>query len=284
VFLVRVKLMVKTIYRRPTGPTPRTPRTYRAGAARNPPVRPADSYWESARRPVASLLLVAPLLGLYEVGCLNSGGAAGDSYRTGADAWIRLGLASLGWTSPWMLPLSVILILVGWQLAQGRSWSIPTSTLAAMVLESLVLAVALVGVSRLVDVAGGYLEPPGASLALNESGGTAAPPTIIGFLGAGIYEEFLFRLILIPLAFYGLRLVQMPQVFASALAVSGAGLLFSLAHHAGVPGEPFTWFAFVFRWFAGIAFGWIFVIRGFGIAVGTHTAYDILVGWFGWHF
>jgi hypothetical protein len=107
---------------------------------------------------------------------------------------------------------------------------------------------------------------------------------LVGFLGAGVYEELLFRLLLVPGVYYGLRLVRMPHVFASALAVSGAGLFFSLAHHAGVPGEPFTWFAFVFRWFAGVAFGWIFVIRGFGIAVGTHTAYDILVGWFGWHF
>jgi hypothetical protein len=35
---------------------------------------------------------------------------------------------------------------------------------------------------------------------------------------------------------------------------------------------------------AGVFFAWVFVIRGFGIAVGTHTAYDILVGWVGWHF
>ena len=61
-------------------------------------------------------------------------------------------------------------------------------------------------------------------------------------------------------------------------------LLFSLAHHAGTPGEAFTWFAFVFRWLAGVYFAWVFVVRGFGVAVGTHTAYDLLVGWLGWHF
>jgi hypothetical protein len=27
----------------------------------------------------------------------------------------------------------------------------------------------------------------------------------------------------------------------------------------------------------------VFVVRGFGVAVGTHSAYDILVGWLGWH-
>jgi hypothetical protein len=230
------------------------------------------------------LILVAPLLIVYEMSCLILGEGSSGSFRTGADSWLRSGLMNLGWSSPWILPLSMVIILVGWQLVRGQRWSVPISTLGAMILESLVLAVALVGVSRLIDLAGGYLDSPIATMALNEPGGPAAFPTFVGFLGAGIYEEFLFRLILVPAIFYGLRSVQMPLVVASALAVSGSGLLFSLAHHAGIPGEPFTWFAFVFRWFAGVAFGWIFVIRGFGIAVGTHTAYDILVGWFGWHF
>jgi hypothetical protein len=105
---------------------------------------------------------------------------------------------------------------------------------------------------------------------------------LIGYLGAGVYEEALFRLVLVPVFFGVLRLLQAPQVMASALAVTGSALLFSLAHHAGTPGEAFTWFAFVFRWMAGVFFAWVFVLRGFGIAVGTHTAYDILVGWVGW--
>ena len=107
---------------------------------------------------------------------------------------------------------------------------------------------------------------------------------MIGFLGAGVYEEALFRLVLIPLIYAALRVLQTPAVLASALAVTAAGLLFSLAHHAGSPGEAFTWFAFLFRWLAGVYFAWVFVVRGFGVAVGTHTAYDILVGWLDWHF
>jgi hypothetical protein len=106
---------------------------------------------------------------------------------------------------------------------------------------------------------------------------------LIGFLGAGVYEEALFRLALVPLFFGVLRLLQMPTVLASSLAVTSSALLFSLAHHAGTPGEAFTWFAFIFRWLAGVYFAWVFVVRGFGVAVGTHSAYDVLVGWLGWH-
>ena len=115
---------------------------------------------------------------------------------------------------------------------------------------------------------------------LNVSPGHPAAP-LIGFLGAGLYEEALFRLTLMPTFFYGLRLLQTPVIAANTLAVTGSALLFSLAHHAGSPGEAFTWYAFIFRWMAGVFFAWVFVIRGFGIAVGTHTAYDILVGWIG---
>ena len=97
-------------------------------------------------------------------------------------------------------------------------------------------------------------------------------------------RKHIFRLALIPLCFATLRALKTPQILASAAAVTFSSLLFSLAHHAGTPGEAFTWFAFVFRWLAGVYFAWVFVVRGFGVAVGTHTTYDVLVGWLGWHF
>ena len=119
-------------------------------------------------------------------------------------------------------------------------------------------------------------------LAVGTGGVEPSVPSLIGYLGAGVYEETLFRLIMVPVLFSALKLLQIPQVLASTLAVTGSALLFALAHHAGNPGESFTWFAFVFRWMAGVFFAWVFVLRGFGIAVGSHTMYDILVGWIAW--
>jgi membrane protease YdiL (CAAX protease family) len=55
-------------------------------------------------------------------------------------------------------------------------------------------------------------------------------------------------------------------------------LIFAAAHHLGAQGEPFQWYAFVFRATAGLFFATLFLFRGFGIAAGTHTAYDMLVG------
>jgi hypothetical protein len=219
----------------------------------------------------------------YEAGVLWHMGATSAPLRTGADAWMRHALASVGLTDQWFLPLALVVILLGWQVASPRDWRFSPSILVGMILESCMLAIALVGISRLIDLGFALLDqhgPPVLSAASSPSRSILAP--LIGYLGAGVYEETMFRLVLVPVLYRLLRLLQSPQVLASALAVTASALLFSLAHHAGTPGETFTWFAFVFRWMAGVFFAWVFVIRGFGIAVGTHTAYDVLVGWVGW--
>jgi len=242
------------------------------------------SYWASTRRPLPSLSLVLPIMLAYELGVLWQGGASAASVRTGADAWMRHILASLGLVDQWLPPLALVVILLGWQVASPRDWRFSPSILPVMLLESCVLAVALVGVSRLIDLGFSVLDRNASPvLSVVSSPARTSLTPLIGYLGAGVYEEALFRLVLVPILFALLRLLQSPPILAGALAVTGSALLFSLAHHAGTPGEAFTWFAFVFRWMAGVFFAWVFVIRGFGIAVGTHTAYDILVGWVSWH-
>jgi membrane protease YdiL (CAAX protease family) len=41
-------------------------------------------------------------------------------------------------------------------------------------------------------------------------------------------------------------------------------------------GEPFSWFSFLFRFVAGVAFSTLFLLRGFGITAGTHAMYDLM--------
>ncbi len=248
---------------------------------------PADAgdrgtYWTVTRGPLPCLAFVAPILLAYEVGVLWLGGGSAESLRTGADAWMRRGLATLGLTDHWLLPLGLVIALLVWQSVSRRDWRFSGVSLLGMAVESLALALALVGLSKVVDLGFTVLERPGPPLLA--AGSAPKAVVLLGFLGAGVYEEALFRLALIPLFYAALRVLQTPQVLASAAAVTASSLLFSLAHHAGTPGEAFTWFAFIFRWLAGVYFAWVFVVRGFGVAVGTHTAYDILVGWLGWHF
>ncbi len=238
------------------------------------------SYWTATRRPFPSLLLVAPLVIAYEWAVIWLGGSSPGHLRTGADTWMRNALVAMGLDDRWLLPLLLVVILLGWQVVSYRDWRVSPGILAGMVVESLVWAVMLVGISRLIDAGFSYLEQrETAVLAIEPGRASRFAASLIGYVGAGIYEETLFRLMLVPVFYWVLRLLQAPQILASTLAVTGSALLFALAHHAGLPGEPFTWFAFIFRWMAGVFFAWVFVLRGFGVAVGTHAIYDILVGW-----
>jgi membrane protease YdiL (CAAX protease family) len=107
---------------------------------------------------------------------------------------------------------------------------------------------------------------------------SSAMGPMTAYLGAGVYEELLFRLLLLPLLAWVLRRLAMSPAAAMVGAVLLSSLLFAIAHHIGPYGEPFAWFKFFFRLLAGIFFAVLFVYRGFGIAAGTHAGYDLLVG------
>jgi membrane protease YdiL (CAAX protease family) len=226
-----------------------------------------------------SLAFVIPILLLYEIGVAWLGGAQGSSFRTGIDGWVRRSLAGLNLSEAWLPPAALIGVLLAWQSADRHPWRFNPATLLGMLCESLLLAVALIGMSRLVDIGLTHLEHSGRLV--GQVGGSGSPVLglrVLSFLGAGLYEEALFRLLLLPALFWALRVLLVPGVMAGVLAVTGSSLLFSIAHHVGAPGEAFTWYAFIFRWFAGVYFAWAFVVRGFGVAVGTHVIYDCLVG------
>ena len=57
-----------------------------------------------------------------------------------------------------------------------------------------------------------------------------------------------------------------------------SSLLFAAAHYVGPLGDTFAVYSFTFRFLAGVFFAVLLLIRGFGIAAGTHAAYDLLVG------
>ena len=107
--------------------------------------------------------------------------------------------------------------------------------------------------------------------------------SIVTGIGAGIYEELVFRLILIcvlMLLFQDVLGLNRRSSIVLSVLVSAA--LFSAHHHIVlVNGQlalsaAFSWTEFGFRTIAGIYFAVLFAIRGFGITAGTHAFYDII--------
>ncbi|MBN1506488.1 MAG: CPBP family intramembrane metalloprotease [Sedimentisphaerales bacterium] len=107
---------------------------------------------------------------------------------------------------------------------------------------------------------------------------------VVTGVGAGIYEELIFRLVLIcALMVLFQDVIGMDHKNAVILSVLISAALFSAHHHHIMyinghlgRGGPFTWTEFVFRTAAGVYFAALFAIRGFGIAAGTHAFYDII--------
>lgn len=232
-------------------------------------------YPRESRSALASLLLVAPLLLLYECGVLFQGGTA---VRNGADVLLRHGLSAVGLTQYFLLPLLTAAALLGWHHASRRKWSISPLVVAAMLLECLAVAAALALVARVPGAivqatTGAALDIPTCSLSDIDSARRA-----VLFAGAGVYEEALFRLLLLSALAVAAARCGLNGGPALLLAVLSSSLLFAAAHHVGPHGEPLAWYPFVFRCAAGGVFAALFLSRGFGIAAGAHAGYDMLIG------
>jgi hypothetical protein len=176
-------------------------------------------------------------------------------------------------------PLVFMALVIGgalWLIIRDkRGGRVSPSTLAAMLGESLVLAL-LFGV--VVGTATVHLVGPLRSLAAGTGldGGALSKLTLS--LGAGLYEELLFRVVIVALLSNGLRLLLgIGRVPAGSVAAIGGALLFAAFHYIGPLGEPMRLESFVFRTLAGLAFSGLYLTRGFGITAWTHALYDVAV-------
>ena len=97
-------------------------------------------------------------------------------------------------------------------------------------------------------------------------------------IGAGIYEEFLFRVLLIAGLSGILGFVFMwDKTFKNIIAVVLSGGIFSAFHFMGEYGDFFSMELFLIRFFAGLILGVLYMYRGFGITAYTHSIYDLIV-------
>lgn len=260
----------------------------------SPPPSPPVDYWTESRRPLASLLFVTPLLLLYEVGVVLLGNDHVTAVRNGADTWMRGWLLQVGLDRPWVLPLLILTALIGWQVVARFPWRTSVETLIGMGAESLLGAILLLVMGQVLSLSFRHFGWIPADIV---DADVSSAATAVSFLGAGIYEEVLFRLLLLPGVYLILRTAMLSKRLAALVAVLATSTIFALAHYldptrgaaALSPGaftdaaqtvleSPSMWFGFGFRWLAGLVFAGLFVLRGFGITVGCHVLYDLLVG------
>lgn len=236
------------------------------------------AYLRDTRAPRYSLLFALPLLIAYEglAAILGHRLPGGLVVRNGADVLMKGAfIAAAGPRGPLIFAglLVAASVWLVWRDLRGRG-GIRPRLFALMAVESVVLAM-LFGV--VVGAATAQIVRPLATLAMAPVTSLDRPTQLMVSLGAGLYEELLFRVVLVSaVAWGGRRLGWRPGVAGAVAAVVGA-LVFSAFHYVGPYGDELRLQSFVFRAVGGLAFSALYLFRGFGITAWTHALYDVFL-------
>ncbi|MDR0361624.1 MAG: CPBP family intramembrane metalloprotease [Planctomycetota bacterium] len=242
-----------------------------------------QGYLEQSSSPLTCFFFALPLFLVYHGGLWWMNSFTDLRWANAADIAIAEGLNRLGMAGPLLSFLFVVMTFLVIHALSGKPWVRPGAlTLFLMIFESFVFALPVFMLSRLVLH---VLDSVRLSAAVAD-GGISWQANLILSCGAGVYEEFLFRLVLMGLIILFLaRALWFKGRWVYVFAALVQALVFSASHH--LPGSPeaimgFADFhaylpVFVFRTVAGLYFAFVYLERGFGIAAGSHAAYDLLV-------
>lgn len=242
-------------------------------------LRGMERYFTLTRTLSYSLLFALPLLLLYEAGAVWLGRSDPYALRNGADVLLRtlfaaVGVRGTGAFTGLLVIAALILIFIERRKRQVPIRAAPfVGMLAESVLYALLFGV-VIGLLTNVLLAGIV---PILAAGTNPLGSLGLPEGVVLSLGAGVYEELVFRVLLVG-GFWALfRSGGLTRQRAGIFAALLAALIFSAFHYIGPYGDQWALPSFVFRFLAGLAFSALFLLRGFGITAWTHALYDIFI-------
>jgi CAAX prenyl protease-like protein len=230
------------------------------------------AYWQASRSPRYSLLFALPLLVFYQILAASVPAGPHGGVRNGADVLLQAAFVWLAGSWGPRLFMACLIVAGLWFVAKdlrSNPGRLRAPVVGLMLAESIGLALVF-GI-----VVGGLT----AALL------GAPPPLAFGrgtvlmlSLGAGIYEELLFRVLLVGLfAWLARRVLGFRPLIAGTCATIAGALIFAAFHYIGPYGDPWELYSFVFRTIAGLFFSALYLARGFGITAWTHALYDVLL-------
>lgn len=209
---------------------------------------------------------------LYELLIIISQPSGEAIVRISVDVWIKTLFTYLGVNAvSFSLLLVAIIGLFILFKERNRLKELQFSYFPVLILEATVYAivVAIISQSLVSFILNMAASDPVNSLSITQK--------IALSLGAGLYEELFFRVILVTLFILIFTKLFGKKWAGITAAVVLSALLFSAVHYTGSMGDAFTLGSFLYRFLFGIILNGIYVWRGFGVAAWTHAIYDIMV-------
>lgn len=218
-------------------------------------------------RPLDTLVFLLPLMAFYEVASLTY------HDRVVAFEMLQVFFALFGHVGILAPGLAVVTILLATHAVSREPWTIHWRGVGRMYGEAAGLAIPLVLLNQVFPLTAGAngQAPLVARLAMG--------------VGAGVYEELVFRLVLISVVvMLGSDLLRLNRRRVAVAAVILSAVVFAAHHHYPFGSEPFGWYPFLFRSVAGVYLAVVFWYRGYGSAAGCHAAYNaaLALGIPGW--
>ena len=228
------------------------------------------NYWRETHSPLYSFIFTLPLFLIYEIGVFAISASDLPLLRNGADVLMRQVLEIFGVFGAYGFSGTFLIGFVVAFLRQKKnlmSSAIRGEYLLTMFFESIGWAIILTIVMMWTP-----------SLLMISTKDSRLMQHIVLAVGAGIYEEFAFRVVLITGLSHVIGFIfQWNQLAKNITAILLSAMLFSGFHFVGIYGELPSINLFLIRILAGVVLGIIYVMRGFGVAAYTHTIYDLFV-------
>ena len=236
-----------------------------------------SNYFSLSKNDFYSIIIIAPLFVLYHILGFFNNFHSNLIVKNSADVFIKYFFQYLSVEYASLIYLTFFIAIIAFIMFKNKkifvSSEIKLSFLFGMIVESILHSLSLLIFMSLIY----KLLPLGLFLFNNN-----VMEGIYLSIGAGIWEELLFRYIMISsLLFIFNKAMYDFSLISYILIIVFASTLFSYYHFIGAVPELINFSIFIYRFVAGIILSVIFIFRGLGIAVYTHTFYDLYLVVFG---
>ena len=228
-----------------------------------------NNYFKQSKSPFYSFIFILPLFLIYEFGISTISSKDLPTIRNGADVLLRRILATVGIGGIYGMALMLLFgIVIAYYINKGKfkELRIRSNYFLIMIFESIIWSMLLFAILS----KGQLLLAKGTAKLLLQQ--------IVLSIGSGIFEEFVFRVVLVS----GLALVigifiKKRYWYKMLISIVIAAVIFSAFHFIGEYADTPITSLFLLRFVAGLILGYIYILRGLGIAAYSHSFYNLIV-------